>query len=1116
MALLAVAGAAGLRQLISALLGANAPLLTFTLAVLVAGRFGGLGPGLLATFLSLVSGWFFFVHPRYSLALSDIAEAIRLPLFAVVGISISVLCGRQREALLRVEQSERTAAALLEAASQAIVAVGPDGRIAFANATAERLFGYARSELAGQPVELLVPDAIRDRHKAGRAALLQDPSTRFDAGKPRYGQRKNGSEFLVEIALGVVESPGGRMHVAFLNDITRRQETERALRESEERLRLLSESVPQQLWSCRTDGECDYLNARAVEYTGVPLERLLGFGWLDQVHPDDRAGLIEQWERAASAYAEFRAEFQLRRHDGVYRWFQARALPQRDASGAILKWFGSSTDIHEERELREALRFQGERLANIADAVPGVIYSFRLRPDGTFSLPYASPAMAELWGIKPEDLVDDASALFATTHPGDLAHLRASIAKSARTLAPWRDEIRVLHPVKGEIWIEGYSRPAPEADGSIVWHGFITDVTQRKRAEHELRRYQLVARNSRDIVLFLRLDDGRIVEANAAAEAAYGYRRDELLALTVFDLRAPADRSSARRQMAEADVKSILFEALHQRKDGSVFPVEVSSQGATIEGARMLISVVRDITARRGVEQALRESQADLNRAQAVAHTGSWRLDLARNELIWSAETHRIFDVPVGARLTYKAFLSRVHPEDRQLVDRAWEAALKGQPYDIEHRIIADGQVKWVRERAELDLDVEGRLVAGFGTVQDITARKQAEEALRVAHLELERSLAQLRAVVDHLTEGVIVCDLRGRLLYWNPAALAMHEYVSLEEGQRELAEFHRNYELASAGDGVLPVEQWPLARILRGETIRDVETFVRRRDSQWRRVFKYGGTLARDNRGNPLLAVLSVTDVTEAKRAEEEILRLNAELEQRVRDRTAQLEAANQELEAFSYSVSHDLRAPLRGIDGWSLALLEDYGGQLDVRARQYLNRVRFETQRMGALIDDLLQLSRVSLSEMQRRAVDLTALAHAVAVRLREDEPRRELDFSIQPGLTAPGDPRLLEIALMNLLGNAAKFTAPRDRARIEFGCLEPDGDPVFYVRDNGVGFDMTYAGALFGAFQRLHKTSEFPGSGIGLATVQRVIRRHGGRLWAEAEVDRGATFYFTLGDQ
>jgi signal transduction histidine kinase len=273
--------------------------------------------------------------------------------------------------------------------------------------------------------------------------------------------------------------------------------------------------------------------------------------------------------------------------------------------------------------------------------------------------------------------------------------------------------------------------------------------------------------------------------------------------------------------------------------------------------------------------------------------------------------------------------------------------------------------------------------------------------------------------------------------------------------------------------------------------------------------------TVIRNDEGDSVSRVAFVQDLTTQKRAEQEIRQLNAELEKRVRDRTAQLEAANKELEAFAYSVSHDLRAPLRGIDGWSLALAEDYAGQLDSRAHQYVDRVRSETQRMGLLIDDLLQLSRVTRTEMQSLPVDLSTVARTIAARLNEANPDRQLEFVIEPGLRGVGDARLLEIALTNLFSNAVKFTGPHARARIEFGQADYNGRLCFYVRDDGVGFDVAYADRLFRAFQRLHKTSEFPGTGIGLAIVQRVIHRHGGRVWAESQIDRGAKFLFTLGE-
>jgi light-regulated signal transduction histidine kinase (bacteriophytochrome) len=250
--------------------------------------------------------------------------------------------------------------------------------------------------------------------------------------------------------------------------------------------------------------------------------------------------------------------------------------------------------------------------------------------------------------------------------------------------------------------------------------------------------------------------------------------------------------------------------------------------------------------------------------------------------------------------------------------------------------------------------------------------------------------------------------------------------------------------------------------------------------------------------------------EIIERKQAEQAVVTLNQGLQQAI----IELKAVNRELESFSYSVSHDLRAPLRSIDGFSQALLEDCLDQLDGTGQDYLHRIRNATQRMGNLIDDMLNLSQMTRSEMNLEPVNLSLLASNICAELHQSEPERQVDFLITPGLLAQGDTRLLQILLMNLLNNAWKFSSKNPHAQIEFGVLSIDAEiPAYFVRDNGTGFDMAFANKLFGPFQRLHSSTEFPGNGIGLATVQRIAHRHGGRVWAEGALQEGATFYFTL---
>ncbi|MDP9347874.1 MAG: ATP-binding protein, partial [Gemmatimonadota bacterium] len=388
----------------------------------------------------------------------------------------------------------------------------------------------------------------------------------------------------------------------------------------------------------------------------------------------------------------------------------------------------------------------------------------------------------------------------------------------------------------------------------------------------------------------------------------------------------------------------------------------------------------------------------------------------------------------------------------------------------------------------------------------DLAASALTEIQLRSDVGEQERVREVLRrqaALLDLAHDSILVRAPDSTLTFWNRGAERTYGWT-------------REEALGQSSHSLLQTRfPSPLEEIER-ELDRDGEwkgELVHTTRSGARMVVASRWALQRDERGSPV-AVLEINrDITPRKRAEEALQEAHEELERRVRERTAELEAANRELEAFSYSVSHDLRAPLRSIDGFGQALLEDYADVLDETGKGYLQRVRSASQRMAQLIDDLLELSRVTRSEMRRETVDLSAVAREIAAELEGAHPARRVEWVIDDGVTARGDPRLLRQALENLLGNAWKYTAKQPDARIEFGEVEKGAETVYFVRDNGAGFEMAYADKLFAPFQRLHSAHEFEGTGIGLATVQRILRRHGGRIWAEAEVGQGATFHFSL---
>jgi PAS domain S-box-containing protein len=366
--------------------------------------------------------------------------------------------------------------------------------------------------------------------------------------------------------------------------------------------------------------------------------------------------------------------------------------------------------------------------------------------------------------------------------------------------------------------------------------------------------------------------------------------------------------------------------------------------------------------------------------------------------------------------------------------------------------------------------------------------------------------LIRLAAIVDSSADAIISKDLNGIVTSWNKGAEKLFGYTAKEI-------------VGTSIMWLIPADRQDeenqiLGKIKHGESMEHFETLRKAKDGRLINVSVTASPI-KDITGKVIGVAKVMHDISDRKMAEEKIRQLNVELEQRVVERTAQLEAANKELEAFSYSISHDLRAPLRAVNGFAGIVLEDFSAQLPEEGRGYLERIRAGALRMGELIDDLLAFSRLSRQSVNRQAVNSARIVNEVLDELKPQRDGRQLEIKIGNLPVCHGDSALLKQIWVNLISNAIKYTRGREAGIIEIGCARENDEDVFSVRDNGAGFDMKYADKLFGVFQRLHRDDEFEGTGVGLAIVQRIVHRHGGRVWAKAEVNRGATFYFTIGE-
>jgi PAS domain S-box-containing protein len=526
---------------------------------------------------------------------------------------------------------------------------------------------------------------------------------------------------------------------------------------------------------------------------------------------------------------------------------------------------------------------------------------------------------------------------------------------------------------------------------------------------------------------------------------------------------------------------------------------------ATFDDLGVLLTVsgtARDITREVTTKAELQETQGLLKMASGMSRLGAWRIKLPGRALTWSDEVALIHELPPGSTPDLQGGINYYTPESVPVVERAVEACIQhGTPFDLELQLVtAKSNLLDVRVVGGAVRNQKGEIVRLEGAIQDVTERRAEKIQLEL----LQTAVARLHDMVL-ITEAEPLSDPGPRIVFVNDAFVSMTGYTR-EEVIGKSPRFLQ-------GPATDQVELKRISDSLkRSHAVRsELINYNKKGEPYW---IELDIAPIVDATGRPTHMVAVERDITERKKSEQEIMRLYAELEDRVQQRTAELQRVNQELEAFSYSVSHDLRSPLNTMAGFSQILKKSDGASMSVKGKHCLSRIEAGASQMAELIEGLLALAQVSKEKLRYEEVNLSQLARHVEARCRERDPTREVEVLIQDPLEAWGDSRLLLAVLDNLIGNAWKFTSKVPSARIELFSEEmPDGTTSFVVRDNGAGFDSTFSDKLFGAFQRLHSQSEFSGTGVGLTIVKRVIERHGGRVWATSRLGEGSSFKFTL---
>jgi PAS domain S-box-containing protein len=1042
-----------------------------------------------------------------------------------------------RLAQTALEESQNQFTAIIQSAMDAIITVDQEQRIFIFNAAAERMFGCSAEEAAGRSIEHFIPQRFRGSHSSHVRRFGDTGVSARAMGTlgAIWGLRTNGEEFPLEASISQVESGGKKLFTVILRDISERVRLEQAQKEiaaaNESTRKELADqkfALDQHAIVATTDvhGTITYVNDKFCQISKYSRQELIGKNHRilnSGRHPTE---FFKDMYRTIAKGEVWHGEICNRAKDGSIYWVDTTIVPLLNDKGQPRQYLAIRAEITERRRVEEELRVSEDRFRLLLDgATDYAIYM--LDPEGRV-LSWNAGA-TRMKGYRAEEIIGANFSCFysAIEQANDEPRRQLKVA-----LEKGRFEDRGYRVRKDGSQFLADVVITPTYDDRKTLRGFCKvarDITERTRAEEALReseaKFTGIIESAMDAIITVD-EQQRVVIFNAAAERMFGCSYSEATGQSIerfIPQRFRGSHSGHIHRFREAGVTTRAMGTLGAiwglRTNGEEFPLEASISQIESGGKKFFTVILRDITERTHTEETLRENAQTLDLAQVMVREMDSRVAL------WSHGLEQLYGYSrqealgrVSHELLETTFPVPLAEIEATFLDRGrWEGELKHRKKDGSRITVA---AIWVLRR-----NADGRPLRILEATTDITGQKEAEARMAGQTEELSRQAEDLirtrdalreqsqllELVLNSIGEGLVATDENGKFVIWNPAAEKM-----LGRGPANIpsSDWSVYYEIYQT-DGVtpFPTAQLPLVQAMAGGE-GEIEFVVRNSQSGKSTWLEATAHPMRDAKNAVKGGVVAFRDVTQRKNDERQIRELNEDLERRVVQRTAELQAANKELEAFTYSVSHDLRAPLRHISGFSKILDEEFGASLPPDAQRHLRRIQEGILRMGQLIDELLGLARMGRQAVSLQVTGLDSVIKDVLSLLEPEMQDRQVKWKIDGLPFVECDPTLIRQVLQNLISNALKYTRPRSPAVIEIGQVEKDGEQVFFVRDNGVGFSMKYADKLFGVFQRLHRAEDFEGTGIGLAIVQRIVHKHGGRIWAEAELDKGATFYWTLG--